>query len=88
MLFQIFAKDWLLTVFIRALHRLEQAMLKVVLRQVTTGQWDTRSGARGRGAGCKAWGGRRREDPGQQEDKLGRLVGEGQLPAEATCCLC
>ena len=88
MLFQIFAKDWLLTVFIRALHRLEQAMLKVVLQQETTGQWDTWSRALGRGAGCKAWGGWGGRTLGQQEDKGGRLVGEGQLPAEATCCLC
>ena len=53
MLFQIFAKDGLLTVFIRALHRLEEAVLKVVLQQATTGQWDTLSRALGRGAAAR-----------------------------------
>ena len=77
MLFQIFAKDWLLTVFIRALHRLEQAMLKVVLQQVTTGQWDTWSRALGRGTGCKAWGGWRQEDPGAAGGQAG-MVGGGR----------
>ena len=81
MLFQIFAKDWLPTVFIRALHRLEQAVLKVVLQQATTGQWGTEQGI-GKGSGCKAWGGRRRGGPWGSRRTAGR-AGRG-----TTCCLC
>ena len=44
------------SVFIRALHRLEQAVLKVVLQQATTGQWGTEQGT-GKGSSCEAWGG-------------------------------
>lgn len=80
MLFQIFAKDGLLTVFIRALHRLEEAVLKVVLQQATTGQWDTLSRALGRGAAARPGEGGGGEDPRAAGGQLGGLGGNHLLP--------
>lgn len=37
MLFQVFPEDWLPTVLIRTWHNLKQALLKVVLQQITVG---------------------------------------------------